>query len=292
MTRRVTAAILAGLVLAVVGCDTDPPPVAPAKKIEDNAVKPLELKPPVKPAVSEPAAAQWLKEAVDAHTGGQPERLAPFKTCSYTRGGFTDTPGGRSPSTWQFDLQWPERYRLRSESQIGSEGAAVTRYVSFAVTPDGGWQAFAEVQAGQRQEKRERTPLDAGAVRTLKSQMHEDAMLFLFPLADPKTVAARGPDEAVNGRELVGLHVWTPALDYALLSFDKKTKLLVRMVYHGREALTDQTKEVVVLDYQEVGGVKLAAKLYVKANGLSKADWNKLDVTPVASFDPKLFDKP
>lgn len=285
--RRTAVLVLAAVGLAAVGCDNDPPPAVAAKRLDDPA-RPIELKPPAKPAASEPAAAQLLAEAVAAHTGGKPERLDPLKACSYTRTGVIDAPGGRVPATWKMDLHWPDRFRLRTENQTQAGGVTVTQLTTFATSPAGAWQAFALVQSGQAaHEKREKANLPADAAPTLTAQFHEDALLLLFPLADPKTVAARAPDDA----DLLGLHVWTPALDYALLGFDKKTKLLVRVVYTGREALTTVTKELALADHQEVGGVKLPAKVSVKANGLSKADWTKLALT-AGPIDPKAFETP
>lgn len=291
MTRR-AAAVLAVTFLAVVGCDSDPPPVIEVKKKEAEKADQFELKPPPKPAQSEPAAVLLLKEALDAHTGGQPDRLNRFKSVTYTRTGRLETPGGLAQTNWSFDLAWPDRYRLRTKLELAKDGAAFTQVDTFAVSPAGAWQARAEEQSGQQPaEKRQRMPLDAELTRTLKAQMNEDAVLFLFPLTDPTTVVSRGPDETLNGVEVVGLHVWTPALEYALVSFDKKTKLLARVVYTGREMATNVVKEVVVTENQEFDGVKLPVKLTVKANRQNKADWQKLTVTP-GPIDPKVFDTP
>lgn len=291
MTRRAAVAVLVGSVLAV-GCDPEPPPVIEAKKKEAEKADQFELQPPPRPAQSEPAAAALLKEAMDAHTGGKPEQLDRFKSVAYTRTGKMEAPGGLVESTWTFDLAWPDKFRLRTELKLAKDGAAYTQLDTFALTPAGAWQARAETQSGQQPaEKRQRMPMDAEFTRTLKAQMNEDATLFLFPLADPATVVSRGPDEMLNGVAVVGLHVWTPALEYALLSFDKKTKLLARVVYTGREMATNVVKEVVVTENQVFDGVKLPVKLTVKANRQNKGDWQKLTVTP-GPIDPKVFDTP
>ncbi len=291
MTRR-AAAVLAITFLAAVGCDPEPPPAVEVKKKEEAKADQFELKPPPRPAKSDPAAAQLLKEALDAHTGGKPDRLDRYKSAAYTRTGMMEAPGSRVPADWTFDLAWPDKFRLRTKLELAKDGGAFTQLDTFALTPAGAWQARAEVQSGQQPaEKRQRMPMDAEFTRTLKTQMNEDAVLFLFPLADPTTVVARGPDEALNGVEVVGLKVWTPALEYALLSFDKKTKLLARVVYSGREMAVSVVKEVVVTENQEFDGVKLPVKLTVKANRQNKGDWQKLTVTP-GPIDPKVFDTP
>jgi hypothetical protein len=291
MARR-AAAILAVTFLAAIGCDSEPPPAVGVKKKEEGKADQSEFKPEPRPAQSDPAAVQLLKEALHAHTGGKPERLDRYKSVAYTRTGTLDAPGSRVPTDWSREMAWPDRFRLRTELKMAKDGGAFTQLDTFALTPAGAWQARAEVQSGQQPaEKRQRMPMDAEFTGTLKSQMNEDAVLFLFPLADPATVVARGPDETLNGVEVVGLRVWTPALEYALLSFDKKTKLLARVVYSGREMATTVVKEVVVTENQEFDGVKLPVKLTVKANRQNKGDWQKLTVTP-GPIDPKVFDTP
>jgi hypothetical protein len=283
MARRwKRAAILLGVGL-VVGCDTDPRPVNEAKKIEEPKPQQVELKPPAKPAQSDPAAAQLLKEVINAHTGGKLELLEKLKACSYIRTGTLEAAGGRWPATWQVDLVWPDRFRVRSELQMGA-----TVHMTFSRSPAGAWRFPPEVPTG----KPEKQLFDAEYSRTLTAQFHEDSVNLLFPLVDPKTVTIRAADETIHGQELLGLHVWTPALDYALLGFDKKTKLLTRIVYHGREEIRNVVKEVVVTEHQEFSGVKLASKLYVKANGRTLADWTKLAVTTGVAIDPKVVDNP
>ena len=48
--------------------------------------------------------------------------------------------GGRWPTTWQVDLVWPDRYRLRSELQMGA-----TVNITFAKSPAGVWRFPPEV---------------------------------------------------------------------------------------------------------------------------------------------------
>jgi len=284
MSRRIRSGVLATAIgLAGVGCDPEPPPVVAAKKIEEQKVVVPELKPPIKPAQSDESAAQLLKESLAAHTGGHPERLDKLKNCSFARSGVVNMSNGVFPALWKMDLIWPDRYRMHAEIQMG---ATVTR--TFARSPAGAWQ----YPPDNPQDKLEKQPLDAEAARTLTAQFQEDCVGLLFPLADPATVTVRATDETLAGKEVIGLHVWTPALDYVLVSIDKKSKLLTRIVYNGREARMNMVKEVVVTEHQEFDGVKLASKMYVKANGRNLADWHKLTITTDKPVDPKVFDAP
>jgi hypothetical protein len=294
MNKRAKIAWLFGIAIGMlsIGCDNTPPPVIVAKKIEEQQLIVPELKPPIRPAKSDESASQLLREMIAAHTGNSPDRLEKFKVCTFTRTGIMDGTGWL-PTSWTIDLAWPDRYRFRTEMQTTQDGVTLTQNQIFAMSPSSAWRMFGLTRAGQQtQEKREQVTLDPDGARTLRTQMQEDSTLLLFPLVDAKTVVARGADQTVHGQELIGLHVWTPALEYAQLSFDKKTKLLTRLIYNGREAHVNMVKELVVTEYQEFDGVKLASKLYVKANGRTLADWNKLTVTTGKPIDPKAFDTP
>ena len=295
MARR-WAAVAGGLLLGLAGCGQTPPPVQEAKKIDQAKPADDELKPPPKPAETAPDARKLLDEMLAAHTGGSPDRLSALRQCSFTRRGWADTPVGRLNAVWKRDLIWPDRYRIRLET---SDTAGTKTTQTFALRPGGAW-----MQPGD--DPAPKTELAPGIVPNVKSQFHEDAVTLLFVLADPKTVAARGADERLAGvpgekgekgeRELLGLDVWTPNGEHARLGVDKKTKLLARVVYVGQEAESPTasyavTKELVIQDYKEVGGVKLGAKLYAKTRAKLLGEWTELTVDTTKP-DPKLFDGP
>ncbi len=265
------------LFATALGCKPEPPPVQEAKRIEEPA-KDAEFKVPVKPLDSEPAAVQLLREVLDSHTGKDPSKLKAFQACSFTRKGIIEAAATRTPSTWQMDLQVPDNFRLRFELELGP---GTKQKGQFLKNPGGGWVTAGEAKAESR-------PMDAEDLRDLTVHFHEIGLLLLFPLADAKTVCQRAADEG----DWLGLHVWTPQLEYALLGIDKKTKLISRIVYSGREYRMSIAKEILIREYREFNGVKLGSKLYIKAGGRGIAEWTSLEVETGKSLDPKIFEKP
>lgn len=281
MKRFATFTIL-GLSLGVsVGCGEKPPPIIEAKRIDQSKDQDGELKPPPKPAVSSPIAQKLLDEMLAAHTGGKPDKLAAFRECTFTRKGVTDTSNGRVTAVWKRDLIWPDRYRMRTEMS-NTTGGKITQ--TFALREDVGW-----MQPGENP----KTKMDANLVPSLRGQFQEDALSLLFLFTDPKTLTANPLDEKVYDKELTTVDVWTPNGEYARLSIDKKTKLLFRILYLGREASSPEplTKEVTFQEYQEFNGVKLGSKMYTKTRTQSLGEWTEL-IVETTKPDPKVFDGP
>ncbi|MCU0702458.1 MAG: hypothetical protein MUF18_00515 [Fimbriiglobus sp.] len=283
MNRHLTFAWL-GLVVAATGCEQKPPPVVVAKPIEqpkDDG----ELKPPAKPVASDPAARKLLDEVLAAHTGGQPGKLAAFKECSFTRKGQQEFNGGRLTATWKRDFIWPDRYRIRLDTGDGS-GVKLTQ--TFALRGADSW-----AQAGDDPNPKAKTPPEN--VPVIRSQFFEDALTLLFPFADAAAVVAPAGDDkdAVSGKELALLDVWPATGGHARLAIDKKTKLLYRLTYLGREAVPVEplTKELTFLDYKELHGVKLAARMRVDTRAKSLGEWTELSVE-MTKPDAKVFDGP
>lgn len=285
--NRISALTLVGLSLGlVVGCGDKPRPVIEAQQIDKPKGDDGELKPPPKPAATDPDARKLLDEMLDAHTGKQPDKLNALRECSFTRKGTTDTPNGQLKAVWRRDLAWPDRYRLRTEL---SNTTGYTGVQTFALRGEVGWH-----QPGD--ESNPKGKMAAGVVTNLRSQFHEDAVILLFVLADPKTLAAKAADERWNEKELSVVDVWTPAGDHARLGIDKKTKLLTRIVYVGHEAESPTdvypvTKQITFQEYKEFGGVKLGSKMYAATRSKPLGEWTELTVD-LTKPDPKLFDGP
>lgn len=280
--KRRWAAVAGGVLLAVglVGCGDNPPPVQEAKPIEQPKPEEDKLIPPAKPAASDDAGGKLLAEVLAAHTGGKPDKLAALRECSFTRKGLLQGPDRMVPSTWSVQLAWPDKYRAVTELQ---PQPGVKTQITFALTPAGAWR--------RKEGEKDKTPLEPENKADFTTQFHEDALFLLFVLADPKTVVTRGTDETVGDAEQYVLHVWTPAVEYARLDISRKTKLVSRFAYNGREMNTPVVKEVVFTEYKEFAGVKLASKLYVKGKGHLLAEWTELTVDATKP-DPKVFDGP
>jgi len=276
--RIVAVAILAA---TIAGCSSEPPVVQEAKKINEPVIKAPELKVPAKPAKDEDAAAALVKDCLSAHSAGKPELIAKLKSCSYSRSGLIEMAGGRIRSTWKIQLLWPERYRVQFELQ----GSAIST-TTFGKYPGGLWQ----YPGGP--DKPEKGPIAAEMQPSFEAQLHEDSLSLLFLLNEPGTIVARASDEKIDGVELLGLHLWSPTLEYALVGIDKSTKLLRRIVYNGRELSTPVVKELFFSSYQEFDGIKLGTRLLVKGGGRALAEWTEMKLDSKAAIDPASFEKP
>lgn len=285
--RRYSPAILL-LAGAVLGCKPDPPTIRTAKPVEEEHVDaPFELKPPAKPEKSDPEARKKLDAMLAAHTGGKPELLQKFKACTFTRQGLINLNGPRT-AVQTIDFEWPSRYKYKSEITIDS-----TSVFQVGLTPTENWQYPPEPDPTKPPpDKLQKQKLDADVATTVRRQMQEDAVFLLFPFAEAQTVVLPADDAVIGDKKCFGLHVWTPALDYALVQIDKSNSMLVRFVYKGRERRNEVVKEVVFEEFQDYAGVKLGSKIYLKAVGTDLASWRSLAVTSGKTFDPKHFENP
>jgi hypothetical protein len=279
MRKQLLAGVV-GLGL-LTGC-SDPPPINEARRIDQPQQQAApEIKTPGKPLQSDPAAAQLLKDALAAHTGGKPELLAKLKSSYVVRGGQMEQPTGRMRSVWKTHSVWPDKYRVTMEMH-----STAVSSMTFARGTNGAWQ----YPGGP--DKLEKAPLAAEFLSTLIYQQKEDALTLLFGLAEPGVIVANGTDEVIDGIELINLQVWNAGPDYALVGLDKKTKLVKRIVYNGRESATVVVKELVFTAYQEIDGIKFGSKMIVKGAGRPLAEWNELSIDSTKPIDNKLFDGP
>ena len=286
---RRTAPALLLLAGAVLGCKPEPLTLVTAKPLEETKPTTLELKPPAKPEKSDPEARKKLDAVLAAHTGGKVELLQKLKGASFVRTGLinVDGPPGRT-SVQTIDVDWPARYKYRTEIQF--DGLAVFQ---AGLTPAENWRFPAEPDPSKPPPaKPEKQKLDADVTLTVRRQMQEDALFLLFPFADPATVVLPAADAVIADKECFGLHVWTPALEYALVHVEKANSMLVRYAFKGRERRVEVVKELVFEEFADYGGVKLGSKIYLKAASTDLASWRSLTVTAGKTFDAKYFDNP
>ena len=270
------------------GCKPEPPTLRTAKPTELPSAGILELKPPAKPAESPADARKKLDAMLAAHTGGKPELLQKQKVCSFTRTGVLFANGQAHATTQTVDSSWPDRFKHSTEITTETVG-----FTSVGLSPDGNWISQVNRRFGDPlPQPVPKQKLTEDLLVTARRQMQEDACFLLFPLADPLTRVLLADDTKLGEKDCYGLHVWTPALDYALLHVEKKSNTLVRIAFTGHENGRDVLKELLIEDAQDFGGVKLGAKVYVRVAGIELAEWRSLKVTAGKAFDPKHFDGP
>ncbi len=267
---------------ALLGCGgADPLPIREAKKIDQPVMKPAELTAPMKPVQSEPAARALLDEMLAAHTDGKPAAVNQFKSCYVVRSGAVEKPVGRLRMTWKTHMIWPDRYRVGME--VLGQGLTTQTY---CMAPGNNWQFPSGTNSPDK------APLAAEVVSTMQAQFEEDSITLLFGLLGEDVLVTRGVDETINGVELLTLHVWTPGLSYAQIGIDKTTKLLRRILYNGRELTDLVIKELLVMGYTDINGVKMPSRIGIRGSGRPLAEWVDLTISTTEPLDAKLFEKP
>lgn len=271
------AGVLVGF--AAAGCSDAPKPIQAAKPIDTPvvAVGVKVAKTPA-PAKSDPAAVAVVADAIKAHTGGKPERLAGWKTASYRLVGQV-LPQAPTAATLDVKMEWPTRFWSKWELD------GKTPYI-LARNADTGW---AMTEGGVKQKATPEKSLD------IAIDSSSEWFGFLGCLTDADTVVAPGPDLPESDRPTVGVRVWSPHLPPAVLHFEKASKRLARVTFLGREDGKEVTKEIVYLPdstFTTANGLVLPSKRVVRIDGAPTAEWELVSVEIPATLDAKLFEKP
>ena len=268
-----------------IGCSRESPLPPPARPIELPPV--VEFSAPKKPTASEPKAALILAESLKAHTGGKVERLERLKSCSFTRTGIQETgvPGGIA-TTWAIDLVWPDRYHMRTKL----EQNGVIQSLSFGTQPKP-WRFPSQIPTSNPQDTQ---PLDEMSVLCMRSQHMEDSFVLIFPLADPRTIVASAGTFQIGPDTADGLHVWSPALEYALVYIDQKTHLMKQFTYRGMELGNPDSviKTLSFAKHEAFQDILLPVEMDLSLPSRKLGRWNKFTIEPGKTFDPTVFEKP
>lgn len=287
--RYSPSAFLLLALASLIGCNPEPATLRTAKPAELPPAGAAEWKPPARPAQSSPEAQKKLQALLAAHTGGKPELLAKLKNCTFIRNGaiVVHGPPGYA-ATQAVDLAWPARFKHTTELTA----AAITTN-AVGLTPDGNWLAEGSRPLGEAAPPAlPKKKLTEEVLAMAQRQMQEDACFLLFPYADPLTRVQVADDAKIGERDCFGLHLWTPALACVMLHVDKKTNTMARMTFLGYETGHDVLKVLLFDNLQDFGGVKLPAKVYLRAGSFDIAEWRSLKVASGKTFDSKFFDNP
>lgn len=257
------------------GCSDAPKPIQAAKPVDTPVVAAgVKIPKTPAPAKSDPAAAAVVADAIKAHTGGKPERLAGWKTASYRLVGQV-LPQAPTSATLDVKMEWPTRFWSKWELD------GKTPYI-LGRNADTGWAS--EVGTGKSQASPDIAVDSAG-----------EWFGFLGCLTDADTVVAPGPDLPDADRPTVGVRVWSPHLPPAVLHFEKASKRLARVTFLGREDGKEVTKEIVFLPdstFPTATGVLFPSKRVVRIDGAPTAEWELVSAEIPATLDAKLFEKP
>jgi hypothetical protein len=98
----------------------------------------------------------------------------------------------------------------------------------------------------------------------------------------------------VNGKPALGIKFAPKGHREANLYFDKETGLLTKVERQAMDqsTMTDVTEERIILEYQEVDGVKIGKRVVVNHDGKKFLEAEVVEVKFVDKFDDSIFVKP
>jgi hypothetical protein len=134
--------------------------------------------------------------------------------------------------------------------------------------------------------------------KTLAVQMGDHGyiteMAMLLPLARGDTGATLSPvgDGKVGDRPTTDVEVSRKNYSTIRLFFDKETALPLRLEGKASVEGKEETHDILLGDYKEIGGLKVAMKLTARRNGKVFYEYEISDFKLVNRLDDKLLEKP
>jgi hypothetical protein len=119
-------------------------------------------------------------------------------------------------------------------------------------------------------------------------------MAMLLPLARGDKGATLAPvgDGKVGGRPTTGVEISRKNYPTVRLSFDKDTALPLKLEWKASVEGKQETHDILLGDYKEIGGLKVAMKLTARRNGKVFYEYEVSDFRIVDRLDDKLLEKP
>jgi hypothetical protein len=134
--------------------------------------------------------------------------------------------------------------------------------------------------------------------KTLAVQMGDHGyiteMAMLLPLARGDTGITLAPvgDSRVGDRPTTGVEVSRQNHSTVRLFFDKETALPLKLEWKASVAGTGETHDIVLGDYKEIGGLRVAMRLTARRNGKVVYEYEISNFQTVDRLDDKLLEKP
>jgi hypothetical protein len=218
-------------------------------------------------------ALQRVEQAIAAHGGS--EQLAKLKHVSFTAKGNVYAGDMLKPAVREAQLDLPDKCRWTFELT----GAAK---LVFVINGARGWQ----LSQGASE------PISGPFLDELTEQSNALVLGQLLPLRDKTVTLATLPEAKVGGEPAVGVRASRKGRPDVDLYFDKKTGLLSRLSYKGKEAGRVVLKEFEYSKYKPVDGVMVPTKLADRMDGKPIAEWSVEKYAFPEKFPDETFAKP
>ncbi len=206
------------------------------------------------------------------------ERLAKARTLVRVAKGELDAFPQPIPFVGEARFNLPDQARWYFELEQNKQKSLIL----LVVNKDKGWRAA----GGAAQD------LTARELDNLREEAYVHWVMTLLPVMQDKFEVSPLPEAKVNGEPAVGLKVASKGKPDVSLYFDKKTFLLTKAEYKGKEADLVANKEILLSGYKDYEGLKLPSKIVVQSNGKRAAEWNVTDYKFPEKVDEAGFAKP
>lgn len=211
---------------------------------------------------------------------GGAEKLAKLKAATFTAKGVITFPGAEVATTREDSLRLPGRWRraLKFDSE------AVKGEMFITVAPDVGWRRF----GGPAEE------LSAPELAVLREEAHAFWLATLLPLSDKDAglTVAMLPETRADSAPAFGLKVSKAGQPDVSMYFDKKSGLLVKLAYKGRDVGKPVPKEYTFSDHKDFDGLKLPTKQADFMDGKKNGSWQDISYRFPEKIDDATFGRP
>jgi hypothetical protein len=218
-----------------------------------------------------------LEKAVKAHGGL--EKINKFKALQSKAKGKIELMGGLE-FTQEVSVLVPDKFKEVVHVMVNGQQVDVTTVY------DGkqGWVSAGGVTK----------PLEGNILDAVKDAIETMGLARLAFVGGKDYELGPLGETKVNNRPAVGVKVSRKGGKQVNLFFDKETGLLGKIEHRTKDAMTGQevNEERIILEYQDVEGMKTAKKAVVNREGMKYVEVEVTDVKLLESLDASEFAKP
>jgi hypothetical protein len=224
---------------------------------------------------------QIIDKAIVAQ-GGR-ENLAKYKAFTMKMKGKANAQGMAVDFTMDLFAQEPDKSKFSMDIAIMGQSFNVLQVVNG----DKGWKknpGMNEAEAMSKDEMAEH-----------KEQTYARTIENLLTLNDKKYKLTSLGESKVGDADVVGIKVSSEGHRDVSLYFDKQSNLLVKSETNAKDPMMGDkefAQESLFSDYKEVSGVKYAAKMIIKRDGMEFVTAEATEWTPSEKLEDGVFAKP
>lgn len=228
-----------------------------------------------------PAELQAVLDKAIKALGGE-EKLAKFKADSFKGKGKFYGMGEGIDYTGEWDLQQPNKLRVRIEVVAGD-----MKFVSIRVV--NGDKVWSKLGDQTQEVKGEEEIVEA------REASFTAWVATLLPLKDKEFKLSPLAEVKVDGKPAVGIQVAHKGYREVGLFFDKETGLLVRTTTQVKDLMNggkEVTQEALYSDHKPANGVLRPRKVVINRDDKKFIDVEVTEIEPKEKLDDALFGKP